>query len=283
METLFSVENWFTLAMLILLELVLGFDNILYISLESKKVALEHRSLVRRIGLTLAIVLRIALLFILLQAIELFKEPFFTFDFPGVIEGSVNVHAVIVLLGGAFILYTAIQEIFHMMSIDHDHEGEAVARRSLPMALFWIISMNLVFSFDSVLSAIALTHVFWVMATGITIAGLAMIFLIDHVADFLDRNRMYEVLGLFILLLVGILLVSEGGHLSHLALFGQEVIPMAKSTFYFVLFVMVAVDIVQGRYQRKLMAERSRIKALAQKGAQAESAARAVVEGQAGS
>lgn len=257
MESLLSPENWFTLLMLIMLEVVLGFDNILYISLESKKVAPQHRSLVRRVGLIMAIVLRIALLFILLQAIQLFQDPFVSFDIPSVLVGSLNVHALIVLLGGAFILYTAIQEIFHMMSISHEEMGEPPVRRSLVMAIVWIVAMNLVFSFDSVLSAIALTHVFWVMATGIFVAGMAMIFLIDHVADFLDRNRMYEVLGLFILLLVGVLLVSEGGHLSHLVLFGHEVIPMAKSTFYFVLFVMVAVDIVQGRYQRKLMAERA--------------------------
>ncbi|HHS82650.1 MAG TPA: tellurium resistance protein TerC, partial [Devosia sp.] len=106
---------------------------------------------------------------------------------------------------------------------------------------------------------LALTNVFWVMAAGILVTGVAMIFISDMVAEFLDRNRMYEVLGLFILLLVGILLVSDGGHLAHLRLFGYDVLPMAKSTFYFVLFVMVAVDLVQGRYQKKLMLERQRI------------------------
>ncbi len=111
--------------------------------------------------------------------------------------------------------------------------------------------MNAVFSFDSVLSSIALTDVFWVMAVAIVGSGILMIVLADYVADFLDRNRMYQVLGLFILLLVGILLISEGGHLAHLKLFGYEIVPMAKSTFYFVLFVMVAVDVVQGRYQKK--------------------------------
>ncbi len=69
---------------------------------------------------------------------------------------------------------------------------------------------------------------------------------------------MYEVLGLFILFIVGILLVSEGGHLAHLALFGFPIEPMAKSTFYFVIFVLVLVDLVQGRYQRKLTMQKSR-------------------------
>lgn len=259
MESLLSIENWFTLAMLIMLQAVLGFDNLLYISLEAAKVAPEKRSMVRKVGLALAIVLRLLLLFILIKAIAVFQEPLFTMNIPGIIEGAVNFHALIVLFGGGFILYTAIQEIFHMISIV-DHEKEAKkSRRSVSTAIFWIVLMNLVFSFDSILSTIALTDVFWVMAVGVIVTGIGMIMLADTVSEFLERNRMYQVLGLFVLMLVGILLVSEGGHLSHLFLFGYEILPMAKSTFYFVLFVMVAVDLVQGRYKKKLMKERARI------------------------
>jgi predicted tellurium resistance membrane protein TerC len=82
-----------------------------------------------------------------------------------------------------------------------------------------------------------------------------MVALAEHVAQFLQRNRMYEVLGLFVLLLVGVMLLSEGGHIAHLAFFGYPVEPMAKSTFYFVVGALLIVDIVQGRYQKKLMAE----------------------------
>ncbi len=259
MASLLSLENWFTLVMLILLQAVLGFDNLLYISLESKKVQEDKQAYVRRVGLGVAIVLRIGLLFVILQAIQLFQSPFFVLEWTDKIEMQVNLHALIVLVGGGVILYTAIREIFHMISISQHEEEEEGPRRSVGSAIFWIVSMNLVFSFDSILSTLALTNVFWVMAAGILITGVAMIFISDLVAEFLDRNRMYEVLGLFILLLVGILLVSDGGHLAHLRLFGYDVLPMAKSTFYFVLFVMVAVDLVQGRYQKKLMLERQRI------------------------
>ncbi len=267
MQSLLSLENWFTLMMLILLQAVLGFDNLLYISLESKKVELEKQAYVRRMGLIVAIVLRIALLFIILQAIQVFKEPFLTISWPGVIEADVNLHSFIVLVGGGVILYTAIQEIFHMISITDEEKTHGGSRRSVGAAIFWIVAMNLVFSFDSILSTLALTDVFWVMATAIIITGIGMIYLADTVAEFLDRNRMYEVLGLFILLLVGVLLVSDGGHLAGLVLFGNDVMPMAKSTFYFVLFVMVSVDLVQGRYQKKLMAERARIQKLVQRDA----------------
>ncbi len=115
--------------------------------------------------------------------------------------------------------------------------------------------MNVELSFDTVLSAIALTDVFWVMALAIVLSGILMVVMAEHVAGFLERNRMYEVLGLFVLLLVGIMLMSEGGHLAHLAFFGYAIESMSKATFYFVLVTLVLVDVVQGRYQRKIMAE----------------------------
>jgi len=254
---LFSPENLFTLAMLIVLQAVLGFDNLLYISIESKRVPAEHQRAVRRLGIGLAIGARMVLLFVLVQMIEAFKQPFFTFDLRGFVEGEFTVHAVIVLLGGGFIIYTAMKEIYHMISLEdlsHDEHGDA--RRSVASAVTMIVLMNLVFSFDSILSAIALTEVFWVMATAIIISGLMMIVLADQVAEFLARNRTYEVLGLFILFIVGILLVSEGGHLAHLKLVGVAVEPMAKSTFYLVLGVLVVVEIVQGRYQKKILAQK---------------------------
>ena len=94
------------------------------------------------------------------------------------------------------------------------------------------------------------------MATAIIIGGILMILLADRVAIFLEKNRMYEVLGLFILFIVGIMLLSEGGHLAHLHLFGNEVTPMSKTTFYFVIFVLVMTDIVQSKYQKKLLQEK---------------------------
>ena len=116
-----------------------------------------------------------------------------------------------------------------------------------------IVAMNLVFSFDSILSAMALTDVFWVMATAIVIGGLLMIWMADRVSRFLEKNRMYEVLGLFILFLVGIMLLSEGGHLSELKLIGNSISPMNKTTFYFILVILILVDVVQSRYQKRLL------------------------------
>jgi len=257
MDSFLAIENWITLVMLFGLLAVLGFDNLLYISLESQRVEEDKQQYVRRMGIGLAVVFRLVLLFALIQLIEFFQDPFLTLQWTGFIETEMNVHAFIVLIGGGFIIYTAIQEIFHMISVhDLHHQGDDKRKRSVGVTIFWLVAMNLVFSFDSVLSSIALTDQFWVMAVAIILSGIMMIVLSDYVSDFLQRNRMYQVLGLFILLLVGILLLSEGGHLAHLKLFGHAILPMAKSTFYFVLFVMVAVDVVQSRYQKKLMLER---------------------------
>jgi len=255
---LLSMEGLFTLAMLVLLQAVLGFDNLLYISIESKRVVPEKRAMVRRFGIGLAIVLRIILLFVIIKAIEALKGPMFSFNWDGILEAAFSGHALIVLLGGAFIIYTAIKEITHLLVVkDFDEEGKGPTR-SIATAIALIVLMNLVFSFDSILSAMALTDSFLIMAIAIIITGVLMIWMADHVASFLEKNRMYEVLGLFILFVVGVLLVSEGGELAHLKLFGHEVHAMAKSTFYFVLFVMVVVDVVQSQYQKKLLASEAR-------------------------
>ena len=243
------------LGMLVLLQCVLGFDNLLYISLESKRAPADRQSYVRKLGIGLAIVLRIALLIALTYLIQFFQKPWFEFAEGGWIEGTFNLHAVIVLIGGVFILYTAIKEIWHMMQLEVDH-----AKEREPSSVFkvvtWIVLMNLVFSFDSILTAIALTDTTWVQATAIIIGGVLMIVLADTVSEFLRKNRMYEVLGLFILFIVGIMLLTEGGHLAHLKLFGNPIVAMSKTTFYFVIGTLVLIDIVQGRYQRKLLRER---------------------------
>lgn len=253
------IENIITLLMLVLLQIVLGFDNLLYISLESKNAPKEKQAYVRKIGILLAIVLRIVLLFALVSLIKYVQDPILHLPFENVAEGHFNIHSLIVLGGGVFIIYTAMKEIWHMVGVDHmadNIESGTKKKSSMGKVITMIIVMNLVFSFDSILSAMALTDVFWVMATAIIIGGLLMIWLADKVAAFLEKNRMYEVLGLFILFIVGIMLLTEGGHLAHLKLFGNPIVPMSKTTFYFIIAILVITDIVQGRYQKKLMEAR---------------------------
>jgi predicted tellurium resistance membrane protein TerC len=264
------LEVIFTLVMLVLLQAVLGFDNLLYISLESKKAPVNDQKKVRKTGILIAIVLRIVLLFVLVSIIDFFQDPFsfLTGGIKDIVHFAFNGHSIIVLLGGGFIIYTAIKEIWHMIgsnNLDHDIEGDSKRTKSSNAVITSIVIMNLVFSFDSILAAIGLTSeiensttAFIVMAIAIVISGLLMLVLADRISTFLAQNRMYEVLGLFILFIVGIMLVTEGGHLAHIKLFGEEIVPMSKTTFYFVLGILVIVDVVQGKYQKKLLAEQSK-------------------------
>ncbi|WP_299334683.1 tellurium resistance protein TerC [uncultured Psychroserpens sp.] len=264
------LENIFTLLMLVMLQAVLGFDNLLYISLESKKAPQDDQKRVRKLGILIAIVLRIVLLFVLVSIIDFFQEPFsfLTGKVEDVFDFAFNGHSIIVLLGGSFIIYTAIKEIWHMIGspdLDHDVDNGSKRRKSANAAITSIVIMNLVFSFDSILAAIGLTSdiensttAFVIMAIAIVASGLLMLLLADRISAFLAKNRMYEVLGLFILFIVGIMLVTEGGHLAHLKIFGNEIVPMSKTTFYFVIAILVITDIVQGRYQKKLIAEQEK-------------------------
>ena len=255
---IFTLSNISTFGMLILLQIVLGFDNLLYISLESKKAPTEKQGLVRKLGIGIAIVLRIVLLFALVSLINYFEEPLFDLNIEGIISSSFNVHSLIVLLGGVFIIYTSIKEIWHMITYEPQDESSN-NKVSATKAIVLIVIMNVVFSFDSILSAMALTNEdqFWLMAAAIILGGVLMIWLADRVSNFLEKNRMYEVLGLFILFLVGIMLLSEGGHLAHLELLNNKIVPMNKATFYFILVILLLVDLVQGQYQKNLLKRKS--------------------------
>ncbi|MEM9232643.1 MAG: tellurium resistance protein TerC [Pseudomonadota bacterium] len=255
LDGLFTLSNLFTFLMLVLLQAVLGFDNLLYITIESRRVEASRQRFVRRMGIGVALGFRLILLFVILIAFNAIAQPLFSSPLP-FITGEFTLRAILTLLGGAFIIWTAMKEIFHLLSVDHLEHAEAVGKRSVSSALIMIVAMNLVFSFDSLLSAVALSEQFLVIAAAITVGGILMIWLSDHVARFLEKNRAYEVLGLFILLVVGVLLVTDGGHLAHMHLFGYEVQAMSKASFYFVIFIMVCVSVVQSKYRNKLMSAR---------------------------
>ncbi len=257
MADLLSISNLANLGVLLFLQAVLGFDNLLYISIESKRAPEASQKSVRRNAILIAIGLRIVLLFVIINLLESFTEPWFHLDYVGIVEGSFNFSVLIFLFGGVFIMYTAVKEISHMLVIQ-DLKTDIQERHAMSAARVTatLVMMNLVFSFDSILSALAITDVFVVLAFAIIGSGLAMLVLADRVSLFLARNRKYEVLGLFILLIVGIMLLGEGGHVAHLRLFDYPVEALSKTTFYFSITVLVLVDLIQGRYQRKLAAQR---------------------------
>lgn len=267
MDVLFSIEALGVLGTLIFLQAVLGFDNLLYISIESQRAPADKQSMVRKLGIGIAVLLRLVLLFVVMRLLASFVEPLFAFD-NSLIAGEFNLKAIIFLFGGAFIMYTAVKEINHLLSMDNLAHGTAAGQKSTFSVLALIVFMNLIFSFDSILSMLPLTNdpkyvseafispQFVLLATAVVISGILMIALADRVAEFIKKNRMFEVLGLFILLIVGIMLLAEGGHIAHLEIFNYEIHAMQKSTFYFSVAVLFIVDIIQTRYQRKLEAKK---------------------------
>ncbi|WP_095590407.1 TerC family protein [Actibacterium ureilyticum] len=285
MADLLTIENLGNLLMLCFLQAVLGFDNLLYISIESQRAPVAQQRAVRFWGIIIAVALRVVLLFVMINLIERLSEPFFVMNWTGILEGGVNFATLVFVIGGIFIIYTAVKEISHMLSVEHlDHDVEHKSGKSAVQVIMLIVFMNLIFSFDSILSALAITDVFFVLATAILLSGAAMLLLADHVTAFLEKNRMYEVLGLFILLIVGVVLLGEAGvaaeHAMHAAaaeaahgaadaahgaaeatdlsirVFGYPLVPMSKTTFYFAVIVLFAVEILQSGYARKLAAER---------------------------
>lgn len=274
MADLLTIENIGNLLMLCFLQAVLGFDNLLYISIESQRAPVAQQRAVRYWGIIIAVALRVVLLFTMIQLIDAMAEPFYIFEPGGFLEGGVNFATCVFIFGGVFIMYTAVKEIGHMLTIhDLSTDVEAKSGKSAAKVVAMIVLMNLIFSFDSVLSALAITDVFPILATAIILSGLAMLLLADTVTKFLEKNRMYEVLGLFILLIVGVVLLGEAGQaavhgaesmgMSHdeakdlaLKVFGYEIVPMSKTTFYFSVLVLVAVEVIQSGYTRKLNHER---------------------------
>jgi predicted tellurium resistance membrane protein TerC len=267
MGDLLTIEAFLTLFMLILLQAVLGFDNLLYIAIESNKVGnAKDAKKVRQLGIGIAVVFRILLLFVIVALFQKMAAPLFSIHLEKFIEGEFTMQSLVTLFGGGFIIYTAIKEIHHLLIVEHIEHSEGSGRRSVAKAIVLIVLMNLVFSVDSILSAMAIasevdaegvvTYQVPLMVIAIVLSGLAMIFMADAVTEFLKKNRMYEVLGLFILFLVGVLLVTEGAHLSHLKLFNFPIDAMSKSSFYLVVGVLIVTDILSNRYQKRLWAQK---------------------------
>ena len=262
MADLLTLQNLGSLLMLCFLQAVLGFDNLLYISIESRRAPEKYQRSVRRQGILLAVTFRIVLLFAMIKLIESLREPFLVLDWVGYLEGGVNFATAVFLFGGVFIIYTAVKEISHMLLFDSDsHTGTKRSSKSAFQVVALIVVSNLIFSFDSILSALAITDVFPILALAIGFSGVAMLVLADGVTEFIKKNRMYEVLGLFILLIVGVVLIGEAGpaaaHAMHdeslqIKIFGYELLPMSKTTFYFSTAVLFLVEIVQSAYQRRL-------------------------------
>ena len=204
LQLLGSFDTWLALATLTILEIVLGIDNIIFLSLVAGRVAAEDRRVARQIGLTLALALRILFLSAIAFVIHL-STPIFTVS--GV---SVSFRDVIFGAGGLFLLTKGTREI-HLM-VEGEEEAHRTAHIPLVAAVIQIALFDIVFSIDSVVTAVGMAENLAVMIAAVVLAMFVMLVASGIVADFIERNPTVKMLALSFLLMIGIALVADSAH-----------------------------------------------------------------------
>jgi predicted tellurium resistance membrane protein TerC len=249
-----SPEVWLSLLTLTFLEVVLGIDNIIFISIAANKLKEEEQPKARNIGLILAMVFRIVLLFGISYLIGMQKAfwhlegSFFSGQFTG--------QSVILVLGGLFLLYKATMEIHHKLEGD-EHEFDDVGedkkgKATLTNAIIQIALINIVFSFDSILTAIGLTNDVGIMIIAVVVSVVIMMLFAGPVGRFVNKHPTIQMLGLSFLILIGFMLIAEGAHLSHVKVVGSEIGAIPKGYLYFAIFFSLLVEVLNMRLRKKV-------------------------------
>ncbi|WP_242138517.1 TerC family protein [Sphingomonas sp. TREG-RG-20F-R18-01] len=211
---------WAALATLIVMEVVLGIDNLVFISLLSNKLPEGQRVRVRRVGISLALVLRLILLSTIAWIAGL-VEPVFDLGLTGALgdhgqpsfETAFSVRDLILIAGGVFLLWKATSEIHH--TLDPNDSGEETAEKpsiaiSFGSAILQILLLDIVFSFDSILTAIGMTDQLPIMLVAVVVAVGAMLWASTPLANFIERNPTVVMLALGFLLMIGAMLIADG-------------------------------------------------------------------------
>jgi predicted tellurium resistance membrane protein TerC len=232
-----SPQIWISLLTLTFLEIVLGVDNIIFLSIITAKLRKEDQPKARNIGLALAMILRIVLLFGLTWIIGM-KAPLFTVDFLG-IHGGLTGQGLILLLGGIFLLYKATSEIHHKLESpeSEDDPNVGTAANALTQVIIQIAIINLVFSFDSILTAVGIADDITIMILAVIISVIIMMVFSGPVSTFVNDHPTIQMLGLAFLILIGFSLIAEAAHLGH---FTEGAVP--KGYLYFSIFFSLFVE-----------------------------------------
>ena len=210
MDWITSPESWIALATLIILELVLGVDNIIFISILAGKLPPTDQPRARTTGIMLAVITRILLLLSLSWIISL-EHPFFYIPFFGGEKVGISGHNLILIVGGLFLLGKSTFEIHEKLE---GQEGETSARVSpnFVSVVVQIMLLDIVFSLDSVITAVGMSNELAIMIIAVIIAAFIMIFLSGPIGDFVERHPTVKMLALSFLLMIGFTLVAEGLH-----------------------------------------------------------------------
>ena len=255
MEFLANPDTWIALLTLTFLEIVLGIDNIIFISIVTGKLPEKDRKRATQIGLFLAMFMRIGLLFGISLLIAM-KEPWFEIDW-GWFSADFTGQAIILLAGGIFLIYKSTKEIHE--KVDHKGEEEKslgnVAKKSFSNVILQILLIDLIFSVDSILTAVGMTNglpgALYIMITAVVISvGIMMLFAVP-VGNFVNKNPSLQILGLAFLILIGFMLITESMHLSDAQLAGQHVGAVPKGYLYFAIAFSLAVEFLNMKMRKK--------------------------------
>lgn len=211
---------WLALVTLVVMEVVLGIDNLVFISILSNKLPVEQRSRVRRLGIALALIMRLGLLATIGFIVAL-TNPVFDLGLTGPIEHgaplfetSFSWRDLILIAGGLFLLWKATKEIHHTVDptpSDHDLlDKKAVVINNAGAAIVQIIMLDLVFSVDSILTAVGMTDHVPIMMAAVIIAVTVMLLAANPLGDFIDKNPTVVMLALGFLLMIGMVLIADG-------------------------------------------------------------------------
>lgn len=217
------------LALLIGLELVLGVDNILVISILVNRLKEEEQNKARVIGLVLAMIARILLLFLLLKLTGLTDAIFMNF----------SIRDLILIVGGLFLIYKAVTEIHHIVELKDEVDAAKKAKQTFGSVITQIVLLDIVFSVDSVITAIGLTELVWVIVTAVILSFAVILIFARPIGDFILANPALKILALSFLISIGITIFMEGMH--------KEV---PKAYIYLPMGFALAVELLQMRYSR---------------------------------
>lgn len=244
---LFTAQNLIALLTLALLEIVLGIDNLVFIAILTGRLPKEQQKSARRIGLLAALGTRLVLLFsiswIAKLTAPLFEVPFIFMrgEEGGFVPWEVTGRALILFVGGLFLIYKAVTEIYHKVELHDESVHTAAKKVSFSAVIVNIAIMDLIFSLDSVITAVGIADHLWVMVGGVIIAMIVMVIFADAVSNFINRYASLKILALSFLLMIGTLLTAEALHFE-----------IPKGFVYFAMFFSLAVELIQIRYEANL-------------------------------
>ena len=255
MELFLHADTWIALLTLTFLEIVLGIDNIIFISIAANKLPEEKRKKATNIGLILAMVLRIILLFGISYLIAM-KAPFWTIQLSW-INAGITGQSLILFAGGLFLLYKSTQEIHHKVEGVANKELAKKPEKSytLSKAIIQITLINIVFSFDSILTAVGMTNgvegAMVIMVVSILLSMVIMMVFANPVGKFVDKHPTIQMLGLSFLILIAFMLIAEGAHLANATVFGQSVGIIPKGYLYFAIAFSLGVEMLNMKIRKK--------------------------------